>query len=179
MSDPGANSRHKASFCADQNVLNTKDIFETNLAKHPGSLRSKFQLPSTRLGVKIHPLKYGKRLRTIELKLNHPPAAPSFCSVQVCVKCTHGNHQLRINTSIKAGLTSERAAKNPVMATTNVVRTVVGNMPTAADSANGAGAGAEAAIATPMLGTAIAATKVLVQADLMAEAILEFEEWDY
>ncbi|KAL3679803.1 hypothetical protein R1sor_022759 [Riccia sorocarpa] len=65
------------------------------------------------------------------------------------------------------------------MATKNVVRTVVGNSPTAADSANGAGAGAEAAIATPMLETATAATKVLVQADLMAEAIFEFEGWNY
>ncbi|KAL3679810.1 hypothetical protein R1sor_022766 [Riccia sorocarpa] len=72
-----------------------------------------------------------------------------------------------------------RAAKNPVMATTNVVRIVVGNSPAAADSGSGAGAGAEAAIAAPMLETATAATKVLAQADLMAEAILEFEEWNY
>ncbi|KAL3679801.1 hypothetical protein R1sor_022757 [Riccia sorocarpa] len=71
-----------------------------------------------------------------------------------------------------------RAAKNPVMATTNVVRRIVGNNPVAADSANGAGAGAEAAIATPMLETATAATKVLATADFMAtfDAIGEFEK---
>ncbi|KAL3679802.1 hypothetical protein R1sor_022758 [Riccia sorocarpa] len=68
----------------------------------------------------------------------------------------------------------QRAAKNPVMATTNVVRRVVGNNPVAADSANGDGAGAEAAIATPMLETATAATKVLATADFMVEAIGEF-----
>ncbi|KAL3679804.1 hypothetical protein R1sor_022760 [Riccia sorocarpa] len=62
------------------------------------------------------------------------------------------------------------------MATTNVVRTVVGNSPAAADSANGAGAGAEAAIATPMLETATAATKILAQADLMAEAIFDSKD---
>ncbi|KAL3679811.1 hypothetical protein R1sor_022767 [Riccia sorocarpa] len=45
------------------------------------------------------------------------------------------------------------------MATTNVVRTAVGNSPVVADSAKGAGAGAEDAIATPMLEIATAATK--------------------
>ncbi|KAL3679812.1 hypothetical protein R1sor_022768 [Riccia sorocarpa] len=64
------------------------------------------------------------------------------------------------------------------MATTNVVRTVVGNSPAAADSGKGAGAGAEAAIVTPMLETAAATTKALVQADLMVEAISESEVVD-
>ncbi|KAG6551977.1 hypothetical protein Mapa_006282 [Marchantia paleacea] len=68
---------------------------------------------------------------------------------------------------------SHRPATNTVMATINLVATVAGKKPDAADTPVGAGAGASAARATPTLETATAAIRNLATADLiMIEAIL-------